>query len=154
MADKIVVMQGGRIEQVGAPLDLYDRPVNTFVASFIGSPSMNMVAGRVADRDGARVVDAGDAILPLPRDCAVEVGREVTYGIRPEALRAGGTGLSGTVAVVEPTGSETHVVLRVGGQDIVAMFRDRVSFRPGDALTFTPDPERVHLFDKTTGVRI
>jgi multiple sugar transport system ATP-binding protein len=56
--------------------------------------------------------------------------------------------------VVEPTGSETHVVLRVGSQDIVAMFRDRVSFRPGDALTFAPDPEMVHLFDKTTGVRI
>ncbi len=154
MADKIVVMQGGRIEQVGAPLALYDRPVNTFVASFIGSPSMNMVAGRVVERGGARMVEAGGALLPLPGEARVEVGREVTYGIRPEALAAGGQGLSGTVAVVEPTGSETHVVLRVGLQDIVGMFRDRVSFRPGDALTFTPDPEKVHLFDKTTGARI
>jgi multiple sugar transport system ATP-binding protein len=154
MADKIVVMQGGRIEQVGAPLDLYDRPVNTFVASFIGSPSMNMVAGKVVDEGGQRMVAAGGALLPVPAGSTVEVGREVTYGIRPEALTAGGQGLAGTVAVVEPTGSETHVVLRVGGQDIVGMFRDRVSFRPGDALTFAPDAEKVHLFDKATGVRL
>ncbi len=154
MADKIVVMQGGRIEQVGAPLELYDRPVNTFVASFIGSPSMNMVAGRVVERDGIRLIEAGPALLPLPLGATIEVGREVTYGIRPEALTTGGQGLSGTVAVVEPTGSETHVVLRVGSQDIVGMFRDRVNFRPGDALTFAPDPEKVHLFDNTTGARI
>ncbi len=154
MADKIVVMQGGRIEQVGAPLELYDRPVNTFVASFIGSPSMNMVAGKVVEQAGVRMVEAGGAMLPLPNGATVEVGREVTYGIRPEALTAGGLGLSGTVAVVEPTGSETHVVLRVNGQDIVGMFRDRVAFRPGDALTFAPDPEMVHLFDRTTGVRL
>jgi multiple sugar transport system ATP-binding protein len=154
MADKIVVMQGGRIEQVGAPLELYDRPVNTFVASFIGSPAMNMIAGRVVDRGAARMVEAGDALLPLPHDTHIEVGREITYGIRPEALSASGPGLSGKVAVVEPTGSETHVVLRVGDQDIVGMFRDRVSFRPGDALTFAPDPDKVHLFDKATGVRI
>ena len=163
MADKIVVMQGGRIEQVGAPLELYDRPVNTFVASFIGSPSMNMVAGRVVERGGVRMLEAGDAVLPLPRDTTVEVGREVTYGIRPEGLVAGAEGLSGVVAVVEPTGSETHVVLRLGGgaaeqklggHEVVGVFRDRVPFRPGDALTFAPDPERVHLFDKTTGVRL
>jgi multiple sugar transport system ATP-binding protein len=154
MADKIVVMQGGRIEQVGAPLELYDRPVNTFVAGFIGSPSMNMIAGRVVERGSARMVEAGPALLPLPRDTAVGVGHEIIYGIRPEALTAGGVGLSGTVAVVEPTGSETHVVLRVGTQDIVGVFRDRVPFRPGDALTFAPDAEKVHVFDKATGDRI
>ncbi|WP_309667178.1 sn-glycerol-3-phosphate ABC transporter ATP-binding protein UgpC [Tabrizicola sp.] len=154
MADKIVVMQGGRIEQVGAPLELYDRPANTFVASFIGSPSMNMVAGRVVQHGDARMLQAGNALLPLPAATTLEVGREVTYGIRPEALTVGAQGLSGTVAVVEPTGSETHVVLRVAEQDIVGLFRDRVSFRPGDALTFAPDPERVHVFDKSTGVRI
>jgi multiple sugar transport system ATP-binding protein len=154
MADKIVVMQGGRIEQVGAPLELYDRPVNTFVASFIGSPSMNMISGRVVEHGGAPMVEAGPALLPLPRDTAVGAGQEVICGIRPEALTAGAVGLSGTVAVVEPTGSETHVVLRVGTQDIVGVFRDRVPFRPGDALTFTPDAEKVHVFDKATGARI
>ena len=156
MADKIVVMQGGKIEQVGAPLDLYDRPVNTFVAGFIGSPAMNMAPGVV--REG--MVDlAGGARLPLPPDLVVADGREVTYGIRPEHLSVGPTGISGTVAVVEPTGSETHVVLRAGGQgtagqDVVGLFRDRVGFRPGDALTFAPDAAKVHLFDRASGVRL
>ena len=151
MADKIVVMQGGKIEQVGAPLELYDRPANTFVAGFIGSPAMNMAPGVV--RGGAVELDSG-ARLPLPPGLSLAEGREVTYGIRPEHLSVGPSGLSGSVAVVEPTGSETHVVLRAGGQDVVALFRDRVPFRPGDALTFAPDAEKVHLFDKASGVRL
>ncbi|MFP5479313.1 MAG: ABC transporter ATP-binding protein [Alphaproteobacteria bacterium] len=150
MADKIVVMQGGRIEQVGAPLDLYDRPANTFVAGFIGSPAMNMLPGVV--RSGA--IEIAGARLPLPPGLPMAEGREVTYGIRPEHLTVGPQGLTGTVAVVEPTGSETHVVLRAGGQEVVAMFRDRVAFRPGDALTFAPDAEKVHLFDRASGVRL
>jgi multiple sugar transport system ATP-binding protein len=151
MADKIVVMQGGRIEQVGAPLDLYDRPANTFVAGFIGSPAMNMAPGVV--RDGAVQMDGGGR-LPLPPGLAMAEGREVTYGIRPEHLSVGAEGIAGTVAVVEPTGSETHVVLRTAGHEVVAMFRDRVAFRPGDALTLTPDAEKVHLFDRASGVRL
>jgi multiple sugar transport system ATP-binding protein len=151
MADKIVVMQGGRIEQVGAPLDLYDRPANTFVAGFIGSPSMNLAPGVVR---GGVVELEGGARLPLPVGLEVAEGREVTYGVRPEHLTIGAEGISGTVAVVEPTGSETHVVLRAAGREVVAMFRDRVPFRPGDALTFAPDADKVHLFDKTSGVRL
>ena len=150
MADKIVVMQGGRIEQVGAPLELYDRPANTFVAAFIGSPSMNMIEGVV--KDGAVV--AGGATLPLPPAMKVAEGREVIYGIRPESLAVAAKGLSGTVAVVEPTGSETHVVLRIEGRELVAVFRDRVSFRPGDSLTVAPvDAAAVHIFDKASGAR-
>jgi multiple sugar transport system ATP-binding protein len=151
MADKIVVMQGGRIEQVGAPLDLYDRPANTFVAGFIGSPAMNMAPGLV--RKGVVELEDGTH-LPLPPGLSVAEGREVTYGIRPEHLSVGDKGIAGTVAVVEPTGSETHVVLRSGGRDVVAMFRDRVAFRPGDQLTFAPDAEKVHLFDRASGVRL
>jgi multiple sugar transport system ATP-binding protein len=150
MADKIVVMQGGRIEQVGAPLELYDRPANTFVAGFIGSPAMNLVPGTV--RGGA--VEVEGARLPLPLGLKVAEGREVTYGIRPEHLTVGGDGIAGHVAVVEPTGSETHVVLRSGAREVVAMFRDRVAFRPGDALTFAPDAGKVHLFDRASGVRL
>lgn len=150
MADKIVVMQGGRIEQIGAPLELYDRPANTFVASFIGSPSMNMIDGVV--RDGA--VQAGGATLPLPPAMKVADGREVIYGIRPENLGTAAVGISGTVAVVEPTGSETHVVIRIAGRELVAVFRDRVSHRPGDAITLAPtDPAQVHIFDKASGTR-
>ena len=154
MADKIVVMQGGRIEQVGAPLDLYDRPANIFVASFIGSPSMNLLDGRIIAGDGGLMVETVGAVLPLPAGISVEPGQAVVYGIRPEVLEVAPVGLQGTVAVVEPTGSETHVILRVQGREMTAVFRDRVSFRPGDALTLAPTPGAVHLFNKATGARI
>jgi multiple sugar transport system ATP-binding protein len=150
MADRIVVMQGGRIEQVGAPLDLYDRPANTFVAGFIGSPAMNMLPGVVR----GDAVEVAGMRLPLPLGMAAAEGREVIWGIRPEHLAAGSEGLRGTVAVVEPTGSETHVVLRSEGAEVVAMFRDRVAFRPGDALVLAPEVAKVHLFDKGSGVRL
>jgi multiple sugar transport system ATP-binding protein len=83
----------------------------------------------------------------------VAEGREITYGIRPENLSIGEHGLTCTVAVVEPTGSETHVVLRIDGREIVAVFRDRVSMRPGDMVTLAPDATQVHLFDKASGTR-
>lgn len=151
MADKIVVMQAGRIEQVGAPLDLYDRPANTFVASFIGSPSMNMIEGVV--ESGA--VRAGEARLPLPPGARAEEGRHVTYGVRPENLCLAAEGLSARVAVVEPTGAETHVVLRAAGRELVGVFRDRVTLRPGDEVTVAPgDSAKVHLFDKESGARL
>jgi multiple sugar transport system ATP-binding protein len=150
MADRIVVLQGGRIEQVGAPLELYDRPANTFVAGFIGSPSMNILPG-VVEAGGVRVQGA---LLPLPVGMTTAAGRELRYGIRPEHWVVGEGGLTGTVAVVEPTGSETHVVLRLDGAEVVAVFRDRVSFRPGDLLSLVPDATKVHLFDHGSGVRL
>ncbi|MES2914823.1 MAG: sn-glycerol-3-phosphate ABC transporter ATP-binding protein UgpC [Pseudomonadota bacterium] len=150
MADRIVVMQGGRIEQVGAPLELYDRPANAFVAAFIGSPSMNLFEGRVS----GGMVDLGASRLPLPTGVMAEEGRAVIYGIRPEHLHEAGEGLAATVAVIEPTGSETHVVLRHAGRDLTAVFRNRVAFAPGAALTLAPDLGAAHLFDKATGQRI
>jgi multiple sugar transport system ATP-binding protein len=150
MADRIVVMQGGRIEQVGAPLELYDRPANTFVAAFIGSPSMNLIDGRVA---GGRVEVAG-ASLALPLGVTADEGREVVYGIRPEHLSLSDQGLTGTVAVVEPTGSETHVVVRLEGREMTAVFRNRVAFGPGSTITLAPDTSVAHLFDKATGKRL
>jgi multiple sugar transport system ATP-binding protein len=150
MADRIVVMQGGRIEQVGAPLELYDRPANAFVAAFIGSPSMNLLEGRIS---GGRVdVDGGS--LPLPVGAAADEGRDVIYGIRPEHLSLSDQGLTGTVAVIEPTGSETHVILRHSGRDITAVFRNRVTFAPGATITLAPDAAASHLFDKATGRRM
>ena len=148
MADKIVVLNGGHIEQVGAPLDLYDRPANVFVAGFIGSPAMNLIEGRVSG--GA--VEALGAKLPLP----VEAGEDqaVIYGGRPEHLSLADHGIPGTVAVVEPTGSETHVIVRAGGRDLVGLFRERHGFRPGQELKLAPDPGAVHLFDKETGQRL
>lgn len=150
MADKIVVMQGGRIEQVGAPLELYDRPANTFVASFIGSPAMNMIEGRI---EGGAVL-AGGARLAVPAGVQVAEGQEVIFGIRPEFFRPAAEGLEGTVAVVEPTGSETHVVVRIQGRDMVAVFRERVTIRPGDAITLAPEAGAAHIFDKASGARL
>jgi multiple sugar transport system ATP-binding protein len=149
MADKIVVMQGGHIEQTGAPLDLYDRPANVFVAGFLGSPTMNLVDGRVM---GGAVEVLGTR-LPLP--APAPEGAEVIYGIRPEHLSlVGEGGIEGIVAVVEPTGSETHVVVRAGGREVVALFRERHRVRPGDPIRLAPDPAQGHLFDKATGGRL
>ncbi|NHB78129.1 ABC transporter ATP-binding protein [Rhodobacter calidifons] len=150
MADRIVVMQGGRIEQVGAPLDLYDRPANTFVAAFIGSPSMNLLDGRIA----GGMVEVAGVRLPLPEGAQAEEGCAVIYGIRPEHLALADAGLSGTVAVVEPTGSETHVVVRLQGRELTAVFRNRVGFGPGATITLAPDAAVAHLFDKATGQRL
>jgi multiple sugar transport system ATP-binding protein len=150
MADQIVVMQAGRIEQVGAPLDLYDRPVNTFVASFIGSPAMNMLEGVVS----GDCVMAGGASLPLPRGVTLPDGHGVIYGIRPEHLTLGDRGLTGKVAVVEPTGAEMHVVSRIDGHEVTAVFRDRATMRPGDVITLVPDADQAHVFDKASAKRL
>jgi multiple sugar transport system ATP-binding protein len=150
MADLIVVMNHGRIEQAGAPLELYDRPANLFVAGFIGSPAMNMMEGRIED---GRFIGPGNVSWPLPPNGHASAG-DVVYGIRPEHLRLDPEGIPATVQLVEPTGSETQVVLRIGEASVSGAFRERVMARPGDALPVSPDPELVHLFDKKTGQRI
>jgi len=151
MADKIVVLNGGRIEQMGAPLDLYDRPANVFVAGFIGSPAMNLVRGRV---EGGAVAALG-ARLPLPPDARPAAGQAVVWGVRPEHLGLAADGpIAATVAVVEPTGLETHVALRAEGADLVGLFRERHAFRPGQALRLAADPQALHLFDAASGARI
>ena len=155
MADNIVVMRDGIVEQTGAPLELYDRPVNTFVAGFIGSPTMNMLPG-VVRRNGAgtRVALACGGDIAAPG--APDDGREVLYGIRPEhlALVDPSVGLAGEVVVIEPTGADTQVVCRIGGQDVIAVLRDRVSCRAGDRVGLRPDAERAHLFDASSGARL
>jgi multiple sugar transport system ATP-binding protein len=143
MADRIVVMRDGRISQVGAPLDLYDRPINTFVAGFIGSPSMNLIAGEVAgDRFRAGGVD-----LPMPAGSGFAQGAKLTYGIRPEHLTLSDSGQPVTVVVVEPTGAEIHLVLRAGDVEMTAVVRERQAFQPGQTLHISPQAGMVHLFD-------
>ena len=154
MADKIVILNGGRVEQVGAPLDLYDRPCNAFVAGFIGSPAMNFVAGAV--QGGAVALEGGGA-LPLPPGTSVAEGAPVTLGVRPEHLvPAGpsGEGVAMRVATVEPTGSETHVIGSAAGQPFVAVVRERIAARPGDTVAMTAAAAHIHLFDPDTGSRI
>jgi len=157
MADKIVVMRDGRVEQQGAPLELYDHPENVFVATFIGSPAMNMVAGRIEGAVGSQAVIAEDGtVLPLPLGLGAADGTPVYYGVRPEAFRlaAEGEGFQVEVVVVEPTGPETLIVGEACGQEIQAAFKERLTVRPGQTLRLTPDAEKVHLFDRQTERRI
>jgi multiple sugar transport system ATP-binding protein len=149
MADRIVVMHDGAVEQVGTPLELYDAPANLFVAGFIGSPAMNVLPGTV--QGGAFVAGEGTRI-PLPRPAAD--GGRVMLGIRPEHLRLDPEGLAAEIITVEPTGSETQVHLRLAGQDVVGVFRERIAARPGEALRVSGDPERLHLFDAASGRRM
>jgi multiple sugar transport system ATP-binding protein len=150
MADKIVVMHDGIVEQIGAPLDLYDRPANLFVAGFIGSPAMNVLEGSL----GAGGCTIGDIVWPVGSAPAAAAGQPVFYGIRPEHFRLTGEGLPVEVVVVEPTGSETQVVARAGGKEITCVFRERVNAAPGNIIHVQPEPSLVHLFDKGTGLRL
>ena len=154
MADKIVVMRDGRVEQIGSPLDLYDNPSNTFVAGFIGSPSMNFVHGKIASEGGSYIFLSDSGLkLPLPQTAA-EDGQAVTYGVRPELVQIGDGGVEMEVVAVEPTGSETQIFARSGKDTIDALVRDRINARPGSKLGFLINPDDVHLFDRKTGQHI
>jgi multiple sugar transport system ATP-binding protein len=150
MADKIVVMNAGNVEQIGAPLDLYDRPANRFVAGFIGSPSMNFIEGKITPQGFA----ARGVTLPLPAGVSGDSGDSAVYGIRPEHFELAADGLPATVKLVEPMGSETQVTMMLGEQQVIGVFRERVQAAPGATITIRPDTACVHLFDATTGLRI
>jgi multiple sugar transport system ATP-binding protein len=152
MADKIVVMHDGIVEQIGAPLELYDRPANSFVATFIGSPAMNMLEGRLAPDRQAVVLSDGTRLETGA--LAGEAGQPVTVGIRPEHLVLGDTGIPSEVVVIEPTGADTQVMARCAGGNISAVFRERHEFRPGLPIVLRPLPGLVHVFDANSGKRL
>jgi len=153
MADQIVVMNNGQIEQTGSPLELYDRPANLFVAGFIGSPSMNFIEGRLE----RGIVAMAGYQLNRPENTNGDA-RNVICGIRPEHLElceAGNPGgFDAEVMVVEPTGSETQVVVRLGTNEIVCLFRERHKFNSGQSVRLRPRADKVHLFDPQTNQRI
>jgi multiple sugar transport system ATP-binding protein len=150
MADKIVVMNGGRVEQIGTPLALYDNPANLFVAGFIGSPAMNFLPGRL--QDGAVLVGEGVRIQ-APAGTKANDGREVIVGVRPEHLAvAADGGVPAEVVVVEPTGADTQIFCRVAGRDVTAVVRERHAFRPGEVVRLRP--QLSYLFDPASGERL
>jgi multiple sugar transport system ATP-binding protein len=151
MADRIVVLNKGNIEQIGAPLELYDRPANRFVAGFIGSPAMNFIPGHI--RDGVFVSDGG-ATLALPTDVPASFAGPVLYGVRPEHLDLADEGLPATVKLVEPMGSETHLTLDAGGVTVLAAFHRRIQLEPGAPVHLRPDRSQTHLFEAETGRRL
>ena len=156
MADRIVVMHDGRIEQIGTPLELYDRPGNLFVAQFIGSPAMNIVNGTVR-RTGARayVEVSGGIRWPLDGGPGAE-GQAVAYGIRPEhlALATGSDGVPGEIVVVEPTGAETELLIKVGDAQVTLRTHGRSSVNSDQKVGLVVDPANVHVFDQATGQRL
>jgi len=147
MADRIVILRDGVIEQIGSPLEVYDKPANLFVAEFIGSPSMNLLKGEV---DGATVRMASGVSLPLPAGMQVGQGRKVVYGVRPEHM-APGDGVKATVNVTEPTGPDLHIYADLGGEEICAITPERLTLSRGDTIGFNPRLDRIHLFDAEPG---
>jgi multiple sugar transport system ATP-binding protein len=155
MADKIVVMHDGVVEQVGSPLELYDRPANVFVAGFIGSPAMNFIAGRLEGGEPPTLFTASGVQIPLysaaPR---VGPGSEIIMGVRPEHMSLGGPqAMSAQIIVIEPTGYETQVIAKFAGQEMTCVFRERLSGRPGDCIGLTFEGP-LHFFDAQTGAAI
>jgi multiple sugar transport system ATP-binding protein len=155
MADRIVVMNGGRIEQVGTPLDLYDNPANLFVAGFLGSPAMSLIEGTVVKSvQGTSVRLSDGTVVPVANTSAPD-GSGVVLGIRPEHYRLDAAGpIRLVVDVVEPTGSESHIYGHVNTSEVRAVFRDRIAVSPGEALQLSVELEKVHLFDAGTGMRL
>ena len=151
MADKIVAMLDGHVMQVGSPLELYDRPANTFVASFIGSPAMNLLDVKV--RNGGLSFPT-DQVVAFPELGSYEQGREIILGIRPEDLVLGESGLNVKVRAVEHTGSETLVLADLGDQNLTILHRERTSFATGQNIAVMPREGRLHLFDRQSGKRL
>ena len=152
LADRVVVMNAGRIEQVGAPVELYERPETLFVASFIGSPQMNLLPARISD--GGLALAAGGT-WPCPGASCLPAA--VTVGVRPEHLQISETGLPVAVEVVEPTGAETFVLCRTLGEasvaEVMLSIRGNARLAPGTELRVSPEPGQVHVFDPATGLR-
>ncbi len=154
MADKIVVMNAGRVEQIGAPLELYDDPANLFVAGFIGSPAMNFLPGRVVANGAGFDIELGGGVrVAAPRvQAPLAPGREVTLGVRPEHFAVSGQGVPAEVIVVEPTGADTQIFCNLAGVEVSAVVRERHAFRPGEAIRLAP--QLAYLFDPGNGARI
>ncbi len=150
MADKIVVMQGGKVEQIGTPLALYDNPNNTFVATFIGSPSMNLIDGHYKSDGNTFVSEAGEEVALNFTPKATD-GQAVKLGVRPEHLPVAEAGLKAQVIVTEPTGHETMVFLRYGSTELVSVLTERQDFQAGQGVIVAPRAEKLHLFDAKTG---
>ncbi|MGV8989364.1 MAG: ABC transporter ATP-binding protein [Cypionkella sp.] len=158
LADRIVVLNRGRIEQEGTPLDLYKRPRNLFVATFIGSPAMNVLAG-VIGRDGGNTVArlADGKVILLEPGPERQDGRPVSIGLRPEHFLPGQSGaavLSGRTVLVEPTGAQSHVIFELSGEQVTAVVDGEYPVRQNEDFRVTIAPDKVHVFDAETGLAV
>lgn len=157
LADRIVVLNGGRIEQVGTPLELYRTPANLFVAGFIGSPAMNVLDGTVDADDGEPAVRLGDgSAIRIAPERKVRPGQAVRIGLRPEHFVAGGEGnaIAGQTLLVEPTGAQTHVLFEFAGEQITAVVDGDHPARHGSLFRAAMDRSQVYVFDRQTGAAL
>ena len=159
MADKIVVLNGGIVEQVGSPDELYDQPNNTFVASFIGSPSMNQIPGKVVSEKGKKYAKSQDnSLFLIPENANVSEGQEIIYGFRPEHVdinqSASEDAINLIVKVDQPTGSQSLVFANLGDQEICLDVPKSHLLKPGNEFKMTPQLDNIHIFNSETGKRI
>jgi multiple sugar transport system ATP-binding protein len=163
LADRIVLMRDGDIEQIGTPDEIYNAPASTYVASFIGSPTMNLVPAELGRHgEGGLVIRLDERLVwPLPEGCCARYAdlpdRPVVLGLRPENFRAEGAGdgraarLDAVAEVIEPLGSDTLVFFSLREHEMVARLPPERRVRAGETLTLYPDLGRMHLFDRETG---
>jgi multiple sugar transport system ATP-binding protein len=160
MSERIAVMRDGKLQQFASPQDIYERPVNDFVAGFIGTPAMNLIAGRLSGTAGDRVFESGTWALPIgelalmDESASGDAERRVRIGIRPEDIMLDDTGDAARVAVVEPTGHEVIVVFDYHGNEIVARMGADVRLRPDDVVKLKLRVDRLHLFAVSDGGRL
>jgi multiple sugar transport system ATP-binding protein len=161
LADRIVIMRDGRIEQVGTPQEVFERPDNLFVAGFIGSPPMNQIDATYRASDRSATLEDGHAI-PVERP-GLQDGQAIVVGFRPDALAPKGHALATgkaslsidrVVSLAEPLGTETMLFLPFGGKEIQARMLNPRTIAPGETLPFELDLGSVHVFDKASGKRI
>jgi multiple sugar transport system ATP-binding protein len=163
MASKIVVMKDGRVQQIGAPLHLYNHPINKFVAGFIGSPPMNFLTVKVAEKNGAIVLEERSFELKPAAEhlpCLKGyVGKEIYFGIRPEDLSvvqnpAPENNIRVTVEVVEPLGAEIHLWIKTETQSLVARAEPHHTFAIGQSINLVPRLDKARYFDRDTELSI
>ncbi|QIB33123.1 ABC transporter ATP-binding protein [Ancylobacter pratisalsi] len=152
LANRIVIMKDGHVQQVGAPLEVYDRPANLFVASFVGSPEMNLVEGRIE----AGAFHSGGLTVTLPDGVQAADGTEVVLGVRPEHISVGegAHALPFDIAVIEQLGAQTLCIGQVAGVRLRVLMERTDAVRNGSALPVSFRPEGLHLFIKQTGARL
>ncbi|QRG10035.1 sn-glycerol-3-phosphate ABC transporter ATP-binding protein UgpC (plasmid) [Xanthobacter dioxanivorans] len=152
LGDRIVIMRDGLIQQAGKPLELYDRPANTFVAAFIGSPEMNLVEGQLVRESGKLSVRAGGLNLQLPEKAFSESEQDVVLGIRPEHISiADSSPVLMNVNLVEQIGAQTYVLGTISGHKFRAVLSRKDDVVPGQTIPVMLPKERIHLFTRSTG---
>ena len=159
LADRIVILKDGTIQQVGSPIDIFERPGNVFVAQFIGNPPMNIMEGTYSIIDGIPSVTMDSLVVPLPKaKPELADGAPVIVGIRPDAIKVGGAvnrvpeqwRFKGKVVVAEILGGQSHLEYEIGGNSMIAEVEGRVMGKPGETMTIGFEPDRIILFDPET----